>query len=70
MTADDGADCQLAARPAVLPLRPQRFAASDTSGAATVGDMHYRVMKLIYGQLVQRWNFAASLVTTPLLYGV
>jgi hypothetical protein len=33
-------------------------------------DIHYRIMKLIYGQSVQRWNFAASLVTTPLLYGV
>jgi hypothetical protein len=33
-------------------------------------DIHYCVMKLIYGQSVQRWNFAASLVTTPLLYGV
>jgi hypothetical protein len=33
-------------------------------------DIHYRVMKLIYGQSVQRWSFAASLVTTPLLYGV
>ncbi len=34
---DEGADCQLTARLAVHPLRPQIFAASDTSGGATVG---------------------------------
>ncbi len=33
-------------------------------------DIHYRIMKLINGQSVQRWNYAGHLSMTPLLYGV
>ena len=33
-------------------------------------DIHYRIMNLLYGQSTLRWDYAAHLVLTPVLYGV
>lgn len=33
-------------------------------------DIHYRIMKIMYGQSTSTWNFGAFLSQTPLLYGV
>ena len=33
-------------------------------------DIHYRVMKVMYGQSTMRWNYAEHLSMTPVLYGV
>ena len=33
-------------------------------------DIHYRIMKLLYGQTSVGWNYSAHLVQTPVLYGV
>ena len=33
-------------------------------------DIHYRIMKLLYGQSTLRWEYAAHLVLTPVRYRV
>ena len=33
-------------------------------------DIHYRVMKMMYGESLCKWNFRRSLTSTPILYGV
>ncbi len=33
-------------------------------------DIHYRLMKLMYGQSTVKWDYAGHLSLTPLLYGV
>ena len=33
-------------------------------------DIHYRIMKILYGLSSASWNYHAHLVQTPVLYGV
>lgn len=54
----------------VAELEPLRVRTGKCLPLLVDMDIHYRLMKLMYGQSIAKWDYHQHLALTPLLYGV
>jgi hypothetical protein len=62
--------CQQDLLAIVAELEPLRVRTGRCLPLLVDMDIHYRLMKLMYGQSTVKWDYTGHLALTPLLYGV